>query len=244
MTAPAVQNRNTQTSATRSTATVWTPSLGTLVDGDVILGIFTIAEDLDDGAAWTFAHNGTGAAAVSLYDNGRDFGICLIPIDATNAANLTTVTTTTSSARRKAAIFYRVSGCTHVSGNTTTLSSRAQGTSTAPDPSSVTANTSGLDNLYVAICGNPVLTSGAITPTAAPSGYSNLQTAVLDDTKDCYLGSAEKSATSDSDDPGAFTLDTSFDWTAITVCLQGTVAGGGFQAAWARNSNQIIGTSI
>jgi hypothetical protein len=227
MTAPVVQARDTQTAAARSGATVWTLNLGTLVEGDLIIGFFTISEDISDtSTAWTVAHNGSGAAAEELYDNGVDFFVIAKVVEASDVSTLTTITSTSSASRRKAAIFYRISDHTHGT-NATSINARVQGSSTNPDPGSVTATTSGLENLFLALCGNPVVTAGAITPTVAPSGYSNLQTAVLDSTKDCFLGSAEKAVEADSDNPGTFTLDTSHDWTALTLCIQGTAATGG-----------------
>lgn len=224
MTSPTIAASDTQTSTVRAAATAWTLNLGTLVEGDIIIASCYMAELIGGGGSWTVTDNGTGTDPTILYESNNHSCLIYKVVEASDVSTLTTITFTTPAARRKGVVFYRIQDHTHGT-NPTTISAVNSGSSTAPDPLSVTANTTGLDNLYLAFCGGPH-ELGVVTPTAAPSGYSTLLTDGFDSFHDVYLGAAHKAATSDSDDPGAFTLDTSVAWVAHVICVQGTAASG------------------
>lgn len=89
----------------------------------------------------------------------------------------------------------------------------ATGSSTTPNPPSVTSGFGAVKTLYMAWCA-PLSTA----ITAYPSGYStNLATAAP------YIGYADKEVTAISADPGTFTIAGSVDWGAQTIAVKGNI---------------------
>jgi hypothetical protein len=131
----------------------------------------------------------------------------------------TTVAVTSSAAERSTHIAARITGW---HGTTPPeISAVASGSSTAPNPSSVTASWGSADNLFIALYG---VDSGA--PTAYPTNYSLAQTTTTTTpTSAAYGGMAARQVAAASDDPGAFTNSTSDDWRAYTVVVRPAPSG-------------------
>ena len=100
----------------------------------------------------------------------------------------------------------------------------ANGTSTAANPTSVTATWGSDTNLFIATA-----TLNLLAFSGGPSGYINfteLDSSTLGASGPCAVAIATKAATAAADDAGAFTNGND-DWHAITVVVRPAAAGGG-----------------
>ena len=107
--------------------------------------------------------------------------------------------------------------------HTTTAPARATyvpGTSTTPDPGTVTPSWGSANNLYIALAGIDTPTLTALV--SGPAGYNNAAFHMSggSQTGACALASADRADTSTSEDPGVFTLDTSQTWNATVVAVR------------------------
>lgn len=97
----------------------------------------------------------------------------------------------------------------------------ATGTSTTPDPPAATDSWGTVDRKTIAVMGNDF----SRTVSAYPSGYTLNQ---FNDTSGggagCGLGSAGRNGNEGSQNPGTFTIDSSDQWVAATISIQGSSA--------------------
>lgn len=106
-----------------------------------------------------------------------------------------------------------------------TISTVAEGASTTPDPSSVTAAGGSGDNLFIAWHGYNDATT---TNTGYPTNYDDNQATSAHSTGQGVGNAiATRDLVSASDDPGTFTLDTSEQWDAYTIVVEPVAAAGG-----------------
>jgi hypothetical protein len=138
--------------------------------------------------------------------------------DGTEGATMTVTVGSQDSAH----IAYRVTG--H-NGDTTTATieaASADGASDAPDPPSL--DPSGWDTAdMLALVFIGVDSSSDIINDTPPSNYTNL---LQVDGSDVQVASARRALTAaSSEDPGAFSLSVSDNWTAVTVLIRAAAAG-------------------
>jgi hypothetical protein len=128
-------------------------------------------------------------------------------------------------------IYYRITGHGVPAGSSTSQFVTAGtgtpvGTGANPDPPALTPALGAADWLWIAFCG---LDSETATPSAAPSGYSNLVTANSGTggavATNCIIGSATKQATAaTTENPGVFTAAApNSGWTAVTIGVAAAV---------------------
>jgi hypothetical protein len=99
----------------------------------------------------------------------------------------------------------------------------AFGTSTSPNPTAVNPSwPSTEDTLFWAI---GAADDGRTTWTAAPASYGSLHNGEEGTSGGASLGHARRDLAADSDDPGAFTIDTSIAWAAVAVAIRPAAAG-------------------
>lgn len=128
----------------------------------------------------------------------------------------TTVTVTLGTARLMAGICYRITG-----GDMVEISAVAIGSASQPNSPNYAPFTSAPhDVLWLSLVGG----QGTRTLTSGPSGYSNA-TIISHGGGDgaagtCFVAGASKGATAvNSEDPGAWTLDSTTTWSAFTVAV-------------------------
>jgi hypothetical protein len=94
-------------------------------------------------------------------------------------------------------------------------SAGASGTSTTPDPDSLTPSWGAEDNLYVAYEGNNLEAA-----TAFPTNYDLYQSSPAHDIGSEGFAIAARAITGSPEDPGTFTLANSRAWHAFTICIR------------------------
>lgn len=201
MASPTVNGRNHSNNGAGTTHTVSLPASIAAGEELRIFLNFNADPGTVSASGWSFTavdQNATNAALVCGYRTA----------DGSEGAS---VSVTTTNARPSAHSSYRISGA---ASGTPTRGTAATGTSAAADPPSASF-TSG-DVLVIAACG---VKSGTLV-SAAPAGYSNLQ---ADAGGTAGLGTAEKTLTGSSEDPGTFT-NPNVAWVAQTYVVAASAA--------------------
>lgn len=127
----------------------------------------------------------------------------------------------------RATQIYRISGWGGTLADDVDVSaSTNEGSSTSPDPASVTAGWGSDDNLFIEVTGL-IDDNGQLT--SASANYTNLTQ--TDDTgggsnQQCSLGTARRELAASSDDPGTMTVDQSERWSAMTIVIKPAAASG------------------
>jgi hypothetical protein len=125
------------------------------------------------------------------------------------AAGSDTCTVTTTASEQSSHVSLRITGAGTPTGTA------ANGSSTNSNPPSHVSPRTGEDHLWIATRSG----DSTVVATAAPSGYSDLQTLAAAGTGGASVNTAEKSTTADeSDDPGTFT-SASEQWVSWTVAV-------------------------
>jgi hypothetical protein len=117
------------------------------------------------------------------------------------------------------AVAYRISGGQSVEAS----AAPASGTSTAPDPASLTPSWGTAKTLwFAAMAANRTGGGGTITVSAAPTGFTNLQQAIGISSFPVgnRMAVAQKDERVSSQDPAAFTMSPSLNWAAYTVAVR------------------------
>lgn len=134
-----------------------------------------------------------------------------------------TITVTTSALEQSSHTSYRLSGA-HAS-TVPEGGGSATGTSTAPDSTSLDpAAWATEDTLWFTVC---VLNGSSATApriTAYPTNYTNGRSDISVGGNGCVQGVARRQLAASSEDPGAFTSDTSVTWRAGTVAVRPAAA--------------------
>ena len=124
-----------------------------------------------------------------------------------------TITVTTSASEPTTHISYLIENF-NVSLIT---ASSTSGTSTSPDPPSVTPSGGYNNYLNIAINANDV---GSTTTTAFPAGYTDTRNVTVLSAGGCGIGGARLTAVGSSEDPGTFTLSAVRNWIAATISVR------------------------
>ncbi len=124
-----------------------------------------------------------------------------------------TITVTTSTSEPSTHISYLVENF----NESFIAISSISGTSTNPDPPSITPS-GGYDNyLSIAIVAND---AGSTTTTAFPSGYTDTRNVTVLSEGGCGIGGARLTAVGSSEDPGTFTISAFRNWIAATISVR------------------------
>lgn len=127
-----------------------------------------------------------------------------------------TITVTSSGDNASAHQSYRI--IDHDSGTLPVVSAGAQGTSTTPDPDSLTPAGGAKDYLWIAIEGHR---DGDGEATGFPASYGLSQSAIASGTTGGDVGAAiaGRQLNAASENPGTFTIAVSFEWIAVTLAV-------------------------
>ena len=105
------------------------------------------------------------------------------------------------------------------------ITANANGSSTGPDPPSLTPSWGSDTTLWVAVCAAD--DSAAPFPiTAWPTGYTDNQVGNSTATSAACVAICSKGATAASDDPAAFTMTGTETWNAYTLAVRPAAGGG------------------
>jgi len=218
MASPAVAATNT--SITDSNATSHTVSLpASISSGDLLIVAFG-ANGFGPGVSWPagwtefleFDHASTGTLALAYRQADGGEGA--------------TITVTTVENERSAHLSWRITGHEDPATQAPEASTGAEGTSTAPNPDSISPTGGSKDYLFLAIHEADQDTDPRTNTTASPSGYGNLIEIDMESTQGVIIAGGDKAATAASEDPGTFTISNSAAWVAATVAIHPAAAGG------------------
>lgn len=187
--------------------------------GDLLLGFCAYNADpgaLNFGSTGFVAHSG-GATVAQVYWKIAD------------GSEGASVSFTTANNQRNAHISYRISGHGVSSEADIEISTAATGTSTTPNPGSVTLPST-QDWLFLAwfrLAGEELdddtwCNSGPTnyTFTSATNGYQKSTGTAGAASANCSIAAAERTLnTAGPEDPGTFSVDLSLAWTAFTVAI-------------------------
>jgi hypothetical protein len=193
------------TSCTTCTAiSVTLPSGST--DGDLVL---IYMKDGTAGSTWSLTSGTTGwtelqdANGFAIYYKEIGAGEATPSFDCSGSDNLV-------------AHAYRIDGHEDPATQAPETTTQATGTSTNPDPPSLTPTGGSADYLFIAAFGS----AAPRTVSVYPTNYTNGQnTTVGSGGPAASIGSAERQLTAASDDPGTFTINNNVAWKASTVVI-------------------------
>jgi len=136
----------------------------------------------------------------------------------------TSVTVTKSVSERFTAISYRITGW---HGTTPPeISTGATGSSTTPNPDTITASWGSDDNLFIAVMAVDDSGGGGSVSTW-PANYTGSQITSPTASSAARGAVATRNLAASNDDPGTFTWSASDQWWAGTVAVRPAAAGGG-----------------
>ncbi len=228
MTVPVLQTADTQSGSQTSDSTSWSLTYPTnIVRGDLLLAVQTN----DGGAGATWPADWQPVAAGSSPGPASRTNCAVKSALGTETGNFTV---TLSVAEQGVWVVYRITswyGCVgsinfgggwniSVGGADTAEGGAAQGTSTAPNSTTINPGAWGAnDVMWVAVCGF----DGAAVATGFPSGYSNTLAQSSGGAEGAGHAIAFKTGNAATDDPGAFTLDISEEWAAWAFAIRGDI---------------------
>lgn len=185
----------------------------TINSGDLLVAVIVD----NQGTGLGHSTNDGGFSAVgSKLNNGTDVGVAVFKKTASGTEDGATITfnITYSGFARFAYHVYRISG---VSGSVESSSS-ATGTSTSPDPNSISPSWGSADTLWLPLFGADANTADPVTH---PTNYAT--NGIYDENNNSAgvgLGSSYRANTASSEDVGAWTISASEQWIAITLAIE------------------------
>jgi len=206
MAAPTIESQASSTGALSNSHDINYPT--DISSGDLIVTFFTY----NSSATITTPPSGF----TQLLNTTSGLGKLACYYKVADGTETGTVSVGFSGNSRFCAFTYRISGAGTIEGSTAT------GSSVNPNPPSLTHSSGAGDYLAIAVEGNIGGLSTA-TISAYPSGYTNTGQVKIAYTQ---LGYSNKDVTSDTENPGAFTLSASIDWIGATVMILGTGGAG------------------
>lgn len=131
----------------------------------------------------------------------------------------TSVTVTSAAAEHGNHIALRITGW---HGTTPPeITTAVTGSSTTPDPPSITASWGSADNLFIAVLFSDQGTGSAPFPvTAWPTNYGNDHIENAVDTSAAVVAVATRALTGATDDPGTFTMTSTETWSAYSMVVR------------------------
>jgi hypothetical protein len=198
---PVIEATNTSNTASGTTHTINLPS--GISAGDLLLIIFS-----SDGTAQDHSVSGFSRVAYASY-SGHTFSVHSKTATGSEGA---TVSGTTASTEATAHISYRISGWTD-----SDISSVVNGISTSPDSPNL-APWASYKTLWISAAGGDYNR----TVSTYPSGYSDTEFSRYNSTVGSWVASASKELEAASENPGAYTISASDDWSAVTIAIKGS----------------------
>lgn len=175
---------------------------------------------LDKGSTAATMNSLAGYTEVVDENTANGITIWARDCDGTEGA---TVTFTSSASTRSAHISYRISGAEKASVQLPELSTVATGTSTAPEATAVTPTGGTKDYLWITMFGCAGEEADDDTwLNTAPANYGDLRQkacGTVGTNLGGIIGSAHRTNTASSEDPGAFNQDASLAWRAYAIAI-------------------------
>jgi hypothetical protein len=225
------------TAATNGTTATAAPVVSLpsgIVAGDLLLVLFRCSSAGAIGwpAGWT-----------ELFDDASDASANQTALAYRRADGTEGATVTLSCTSSKfAAVAFRVTGAEDPAVQPPQFAALTTGTSTAPNPGALTPTGGAKDYLWLALGG----WEGEQTspPATFPANYTLGQVGANSGTAgvvttNVRVAGAGRQLNAASEDPGAWTISVSDDWTATTVAVHPAPPPPPFLAAWARGSNRL-----
>ena len=170
-----------------------------------------------------FGHDGSGTVSwpvgyTEIHDALADIDAAGIAIAYRQAdgGEGASITVTTSSSQKSAHVTYRITGHIDPATQVPEDSTGATGTSTTPDPDSLTPTGGAKDYLWIA-CG---VANAEPTVDGIPTNYTDgLHVAGAFEGGNCRTYSARRELNASCEDPGTFTIGSSSEWRAVTLAI-------------------------
>lgn len=206
---PAVQDVDTFSACQTSNSSSWTLTYPlNVASGNLLLGFMGI--DGDPTTTWP-----AGWSKVAEYASGTASRMVVARKFATGSES-GNFTVSLSASEQGCWRIIRITGA-HASTEPE-VSSNATGVSTTPDPGSLNpANWDVEDTLWFAV---EAADHGNTDAVGFPANYTNGLTDSSGGANGAHLGTARRNNRAASEDPGAFTVDQSEDWTAVTIAVR------------------------
>ncbi len=214
MTFPSVAATNTsiEDAADVTSHTVDLPA--TISSGDLLILIF--GHDGNVTVSWPAGYTEIHDAAAAA-----DAAGIAIAYRQADGMEGTDITVTTSAGQKSAHVTYRITGHVDPSTQAPEDSTGATGTSTIPDPDSLTPTSGSKDYLWIA-CG---VANAEPTMSSIPTDYTDgLHVAGAFEGGNCRVYSARRELNASSENPGTFTIGASSEWRAITLAIHPAVS--------------------
>lgn len=212
MASPTVRSTAT-TNGTSATASPVLNLPATVVAGDIL--VVLIRQDNEEGYTWPSADWLALPPLPDTSDGADDQTSCRYKVaDGTEGG--TTITLTRTQSNKFAALAYAIAGANNIEAG-----GLATGASTAPNPTSFSPSGGTKDYLWLSLGA----WEGEQTspPAATPTNYSNKIAADSGTagavTTNCRVAGVNRATTAASEDPSAWTISASDDWTAFVVAL-------------------------
>lgn len=208
---PQVQSSASGNSGANSTTHSITLPSG-ITAGDLVI-VFFSNDDAATASVTTPASGWEGPIGQGVSpSNSNRLSVFWRFCDGTEGATITITLTSTNGA---AWTTYRISGCD--STTDPEISATASGTSTSPDPSSLSPSWGADDTLWFAVYG----WDGNVAHSSYPTNYSSNQlTDRWANVAGAGIASASRNLNASSEDPGAGAIASSDQWVAYTVAIR------------------------
>jgi len=194
-------------SANSTTHAVPYPTVtGGILANDLLLAVFSI----DESATGTVVSNWNGFTQIFWGDVATAVSAGGAAYKRAAGGETGTITFTTNNSERSVCNMWCIRGAHTTSAPE--AGTAASASSTNPDPPNVTASWGSDDNLFVAVA-----IDDTVVPSAAPTNYTSLETAI--GTSTGTIGVAFRPLTAASDNPGVFTMATE-QWLANTIVIR------------------------
>ncbi len=184
----------------------------TVNSGDLLVALFS-----NDGDSTVTTPGGWSLLGTETADAAADDRLSIYSRDADGTEGGTTVDFVTSADQQAAAQVYRITGWGGTVPDDTELGSFATGSDANPDPPSLSPSWGAEDTLWLAISNH---IDGDRNIDVYPASYTDGTMTVASAAAGTSLQSARRELNAASEDPGAFTIDASRRWAAVTLAIQ------------------------
>lgn len=209
---------NVETTATSSTNTAGTDHVVTLPSGINSGDLIIICMSIGSTAATLNSH----ADYTEILDENNAVGLKVLYRWA--AGGETNPTLVSSASTRDATCTFRISGAENPATQLPEIGTTATGSSTTPDPPTVTPTGGAKDYLFITFCGSAGEQADDGTYcTAFPTNYNSNQLEKTCGVAGTNLGgmiaAATRTANTSSENPGTFTVSENNSWRAQTIAI-------------------------
>lgn len=178
---------------------------GSIQAGDLLIAMF----GTDGTPTVTFPGGWT-----TIFSQSNGFNKLVVAYRFADGSEGGSISVTTSSSEGSAHTVYQVRN--HDSGNPPEVAAVSDGSSTNPNPGSLSPSGGAKDYLWLAVQAND---DGTRSVSSYPSSYSGGRNDRWSQGQGVGVGSAHRSLNAASEDPGTFTLSGSTSWLATTLAV-------------------------